>query len=226
MALPFTPEQFFDVFAAYHAALWPAPLVANALGLVAMLFLFFSRRSVVAGMVISSILALLWAWSGVAYHLVHFSPINPLAPLFGALFVLAALLFAWHGVVRRRLVFGIAANARSAFGLGLLLYALLVYPLLTTWLGHAWPALPSFGLPCPTALFTLGLLALAQPPMPRAPWLVPIAWAFVGATAAVLLGVVADLALLPAGLAGVALLLWRRFSPAPPRRARPAPARR
>lgn len=212
MALPFTSGQFFDVFRAYHAALWPAPLVANALGLVVVLFLLFAPRSVAAGVAISSILALLWAWSGVAYHLVFFSRINPLAPLFGALFVLAALLLTWHGVVRRRLVFGIGADARSALGVGLLLYALLVYPLLTTRLGHAWPALPTFGLPCPTTLFTLGLLALAQPPTPRAPWVVPIAWAFVGATAAVLLGVAADLALLPAGLAGVALLIWRRRS--------------
>ena len=35
MSLPFTIEQFLGVFAAYNAAIWPAPIFAYVLGLVA-----------------------------------------------------------------------------------------------------------------------------------------------------------------------------------------------
>jgi Family of unknown function (DUF6064) len=207
MALPFSTEQFFEVFRAYHALLWPAPLLLNALALVAVLLVFVRHRA--AGAAISAILALLWIWSGAAYHLAFFTRINRLAWVFGGVFVLGGLLFLWHGVVRGGLAFRADASARSAIGFVLLAYALLVYPALTTLLGHAWPGLPTFGLPCPTTLFSLGLLALAVPPTPRAPWLVPIAWALVGATAAFLLDVWPDLALLPAALVGWVLLTRR-----------------
>ena len=36
--LPFATEQFFALFASYNAAIWPAQLVAYALGIVALVF--------------------------------------------------------------------------------------------------------------------------------------------------------------------------------------------
>ena len=35
MRLPFTVEQFFDVFEAYNRAIWPAQVLAYVLGLAA-----------------------------------------------------------------------------------------------------------------------------------------------------------------------------------------------
>lgn len=32
--LPFTPDRFFEVFAGYNAAIWPAQVLAESLGIV------------------------------------------------------------------------------------------------------------------------------------------------------------------------------------------------
>jgi hypothetical protein len=43
MNLPFTQQQFFDVFAAYNTAVWPAPYALGALA-IDMVVLVFRRR--------------------------------------------------------------------------------------------------------------------------------------------------------------------------------------
>jgi Family of unknown function (DUF6064) len=58
--------------------------------------------------------------------------------------------------------------------------------------------IPTFGLPCPTTIFTAGLLLLA-PPHSRSVAIVPIVWSLIGGSAAFVLGVTADYALPVAG---------------------------
>ena len=98
MSLPFTREQFLEVFRSYNAAIGFAPLVLLALA-VAVLFLSYSQRAW-RHRVISALLALLWLWSGMVYHWGFFSDINPAAKLFGALFVAQAVLLIILGVIR------------------------------------------------------------------------------------------------------------------------------
>lgn len=78
------------------------------------------------------------------------------------------------------------------------------------------PAMPTFGLPCPTTIYTLGLLLWAERPMPR--WLltVPLAWSVLGASAARQLGVWEDLGLVAAGvLAGLLVFMPQTSGPSP-----------
>jgi hypothetical protein len=60
MVLPFDAQQFFAVFAAYNAAIWPAQVVADAVGLVMGVGVVLRHpqreRGVLAG------LAAMWAW--------------------------------------------------------------------------------------------------------------------------------------------------------------------
>jgi len=212
MVLPFTEAQFFGVFRAYNTAVWPAQL--GLLGLAAAAVALVFARPRWAGVAISAILAGLWVWLALAYHLAFFAAINPLAPVFAAVSLAGAAAFGWHGVLRRRLVFGPVPGARGAAGALLIAYALLVYPLWSTLSGHGYPTLPTFGLPCPTTLFTLGLLACLQPPYPRSVLLVPLAWCLVGVQAAVLFGVQADLGLVAAAALGAVLLAGAR-APSP-----------
>jgi hypothetical protein len=93
---------------------------------------------------------------------------------------------------------------RGWTGATLVLYALLVYPLLGTLLGHRFRAVPTFGLPCPTTIFTIGILLFAAAPVPRSVFIVPVLWAAVASAAAFQFGALQDLGLLPAGFAGVA----------------------
>src|SRR5690606_7702918 len=87
----------------------------------------------------------------------------------------------------------------------LVAYALLGYPLLGAALGHRFPAAPTFGLPCPTTLFTVGLLAFLARPYPAYVLAVPLLWSAVGTSAAFGLGMYEDLGLIAAGLLAVRL---------------------
>lgn len=202
--LPFTEAQFFDVFRRYNEAVWPAPVALTVLALVAVGLVLRPRPF--SGVAVSAILSVLWAWGAVVYHLAFFSRVNPVAPAFAALFLAGALLFLWLGVVRRRLAFAPPGRARTVAGVALLAYALIAYPALSSALGHAYPATPTFGLPCPTTLFTVGVLAFLEPPYPGVVVLPAVLWSLVGAQAALLLGVTQDLALLAAAAVGGVLM--------------------
>jgi hypothetical protein len=60
--------------------------------------------------------------------------------------------------------------------------------------------IPTFGVPCPTTIFTVGLLMLATPRLWRLS-IIPVIWSVIGGSAAFLLGVSADYALPVAGIA-------------------------
>lgn len=203
MRIPFTVEQFFGVFAEYNAALWPAQVALVALAVGAIVLLLKPRRW--SGTAISAILSFLWAWMALAYHLAFFSAINPLAYLFAGVSLAGSLGFAWHGVFRRRLQYRWSSGPRSVIGVALLAYALVVYPLWSVYLGHRYPAFPTFGLPCPTTIFTVGMLAFLVRPHPRSPYIAPVLWCIVGAQAAWFFGVHQDLALVIVAVLG---LVW------------------
>ena len=171
-------------------------------------------------MAVSAILALLWVWLGAAYHVAFFARINPVAYGFGALSIVGGLLFAWHGVIHRRFEFAFGRSVRTALGIVLLAFALVAYPVWSTLAGHGYPELPTFGLPCPTTIFTIGVLALASGTNLRAVLAVPILWSLVGSQAAFLLDVKPDLGLLVAGVSAVGLFIWpvriQRTSPTGP----------
>jgi hypothetical protein len=198
MLLPFTHDQFLDVFASYNHALWPAAAVLWLA--TAVLSVQLIRGRLVSGVAISALLAVHWAWAGVAYHLVYFRAINRAAVGFAALFVVQAIVLLSRGVLRRGLVFGVTSSAWTWIGLALIAYAL-IYPAVGLATGLRYPRMPTFGVPCPTGILTAGLLLLAPPH--EAQWIAPIAliWAVVGGSAAFLLAIRADLLLVAAGLA-------------------------
>ncbi|MCC2635238.1 MAG: hypothetical protein K0S48_3124 [Ramlibacter sp.] len=86
----------------------------------------------------------------------------------------------------------------------------MVYPVWSTVGGHAYPDLPTFGLPCPTTIFTIGMLAMVRGGRTWPLFVAPVLWSMIGLQAAFLFGVVPDLGLGVAGLAGIALALRSR----------------
>lgn len=213
MQLPFTSDQFNGVFRDYNDAVWPVQLLLSALAVLALGLALRPRRW--SGAAASGILAFFWVWIAAVYHLAFFSFINPAAYLFAAVSAAGAGVFVWQGVFRRRLRFGWTGGPRSYIGAALIAFALVVYPAWSSLTGHTYPALATFGLPCPTTLFTVGLLAFAVPPYPRSPLLVPVLWCFVGAQAAFVLDVAPDLGLIPAAVIGVGLMFRSKALPAP-----------
>jgi Family of unknown function (DUF6064) len=208
MQLPFSHDQFLDVFGAYNRALWPAVILIWLLTAAAIAALYL--RDPWASRLVAAVLAFHWGWAGIAYHLAFFRSINPAATLFGAVFVLQGALFLWLGVLGSQLSFQFTCSVWGRIGAALIAYSLL-YPALGLALGLAYPRLPSFGVPCPTAILTVGLLLLAPRHEARRLGAIPLLWAAIGGSAAVLLNIRADFALIVAGL----LLLW--FAAAGPR---------
>lgn len=206
MQPPFTVEQFFGVFSLYNTTVWPAQVFLVLLALLVVISLALRRPW--SGVAVSAILALLWVWTGVAYHLAFFARINPVAYGFGTLSIVGGLLFAWHGVIHRRIEIAFTKGIRTGLGMVLIAFALVAYPVWSTLAGHGYPELPTFGLPCPTTIFTIGVLALASGRGMRAVLVVPILWSLVGGQAAFLLDVKPDFGLLVAGAAAVALFRW------------------
>lgn len=197
MQLPFTREEFFDLLAAYNGGLWPAILVLWGASALATVWLGSSRRP--RDRWISGLLVVHWAWSAVAFHVAFFTRINPAAWLFATLFLLQAALLFWSGVIRGQLSFRWSGTPWTPIARFLLVYALL-YPGISAVEHSSLMKIPTFGVPCPTTIFTAGLLMLATP-RNRALALVPIVWSAIGGSAAFLLGVSADYVLLLAGAA-------------------------
>ncbi len=189
MTLPFSPDAFFDVLAAYNARLWPGAVVLWAASAWAFVMVLRGRASLSRFPAI--LLVVEWAWSALAYHLLFFTRINPAAWAFGILFLCEASLLAWHAR-RRPLALAPVHSARGALGATLIGYAL-AYPLLAVAGGHAYPRIPTFGLPCPTTILTIGFLIGAGPTLSRTAAVVPIVWSVIGGSAAVLFGIWADL---------------------------------
>ena len=213
MELPFTAEQFLAVFRAYNSALWPVQVFLLVLAGTAVVLVVRPRSW--SGVGVSAILAFLWGWMGLAYHLAFFTSISPPAYVFAAVFVAGALVFLWQGVVRRRLEFRLQAGARGVTGLLLVVYALVLYPAWSHFAAQPYFETPTFGLPCPTTIFTMGLLACLLKPYPRSVFVVPVLWSLVGVQAAFLLAVPQDLGLAVVAVVGL-MLIARARSPAAP----------
>jgi hypothetical protein len=222
--LPFTQAQFLAVFAAYNAAIWPAQIAAYFLGLGAVFCL--GRPSQTNGRIVSGVLAAMWLWTGIAYHGLFFSQINKAAFGFGLLFVVQGALIIDAGVIRSRLRFGLSNTLAGWVGLAFVAYAAVLYPLIGTATGHAFPELPMFGVtPCPVVIFTFGLLLLAANALPLWLLVVPFLWSLIGGSAAILLDVPQDWPLLASGFIAVPLIVMRNRRQAASARARSAPMR-
>jgi len=208
MQLPFTEQQFLDLFGAYNARVWPVVVVLWGATL------WYSAcfvRGKAGSVALSALAAAHWAWSGLVYHAVFFTRINPAAWLFAALFVVQAVAFVWLGIVRRDLVFQWDRTPRHAAAAALVAYSL-AYPFLVLLSGHEAPRAPLFAVPCPTTLFTAGLvLAASRPAIPVL--IVPTLWALVGGSAALKLGVLPDVMLFPAAVFMVAYGVTRVLQP-------------
>ncbi|MDQ3844847.1 MAG: DUF6064 family protein [Bacteroidota bacterium] len=197
MKLPFTTEQFLEVFRKYNTTFFLLQLLFLLLaGYIIFLAVKGKRNS---GKSITIIIACLWLWMGAAYHLAFFTAINKAAYLFGVLFIVQGILL---------LVYGLSTSPSFSFGKKtsgvtsavLLIYALILYPLLGYLTRHGYPYAPTFGLPCPTTIFTFAMLLLAQNRWPFYMVMIPLLWSVIGFSAAFTLGIYEDTGLVVSAL--------------------------
>lgn len=208
MNIPFSVEDFMNVFRLYNTSFRFMPPVMYVLGFVSIGFLF--SRGAGSNRIISGILAFFWLWMGAVYHIGYFSSINAASILFGLLFIVQGFVIFLYGSVAGRLDFHAVGSGKSAVALVFIVYALIVYPILGNMLGHAYPASPVFGMaPCPTTIFTFGMLLFSKRRVPFYVYLIPFFWAIVGLSAAVNLRVYEDFGLTIAGVVGTVMIVSR-----------------
>jgi hypothetical protein len=206
--MPFTAGEFFDVFRRYNEAVWPLQFLLVAAGLVVVVLAIRSHPN--AGRIAMLAMALLWVWMGVVYHFAFFRHINPAATLFGVVSMVQAALFVWLGARAKHVTIRVRHDGVGATGALLILYAFVLYPVVGLLAGHRYPAVPTFGVPCPTTIFTLGLLLWAEPPLPRRVVIIPALWSAIATVAAGKLGVPQDFGLTMAAMIAVPIILFSR----------------
>jgi hypothetical protein len=203
--LPFTSEQFVAVFARYNAGTWPAQVDAYLLGGVVVLLLF--RRGLWSDRTVAAILALMWAWTGFAYHLLFFTTINKASYAFFVLFAVQAATLVYAGIYHR-IDFGFPSGPATWVGAAFVFYAAVAYPLIGIAAGHSSSEVPMFGVtPCPVTIFTFGMLLLTLRRPPIFLLVGPILWSIVGGSAAFLLHVPQDWPLLFSSVIAVPMIL-------------------
>ncbi len=209
MKLPFSTQDFLEIFRQYNNSVYPMQFLLFLLSLMMIYLTIRPRPS--SSIFISSILAFLWLWMGILYHIILFSAINPAAYFFGFLFIIQGILFLLAGYFKKSLSFHFKSNGYGIAGAIIILYALIVYPVLGYFYGHVYPYSPTFGLPCPTTIFTFGILLWTDKKVPLYILFIPLLWSVTGFTAALNLGIAEDTGLIVAGaLAGTMIIIRNR----------------
>lgn len=206
MNLPFTVDQFIGIFRDYNLSIWPMQVVMYVLAGAAVILTL--KRFKHADRIISSVLAIIWVWNGLMYQIMYFASINKAAYLFGVFFMLQGMIFLWYGVIKEEIEYSSGEKLYQIVGNLFVVYAAVFYPLIGSLLGHGYPRIPLLGVaPCPTTIFTLGLILLAKDTVPLRVLWIPFFWALVGFNASWALGIREDIGLLVAGLVSAIMII-------------------
>ena len=213
--LLFSPRVYWRLFALENEAYWPVqPVVLAAVALLALCFIWGRQPS---GRWLGPVLGAAWLWTGWQFVALRYGTVNWVAPTLAWGFCAEAALLAGLGL-SGRLVF-LRPGRGAGIGIGLLAAAVLVWPALAPLDGRSWREAEIVAIaPDPTAVATLGLLALAA----RSRWtallcVAPALWLAVSALTLFTMGAWQGWAVLAALLAGLAA--WA--APCAGRRARP-----
>lgn len=201
MHLPFTADQFFDVFRRYNEAVWPAQIALHVVALMAAgaAYRANARRSRTWARSAIVFLAALWLWTGIVYFKLFFATITPAGQVFGSFFIAEAavlLLCAWEMGPQLEP----ASRTSLAVSGFIVVYALLLYPIAGIAAGQEYPASPTFGAPCPLTIFTFGFLAIFPSSISLVAIAVPVLWVLIGSYAAFGFGVYEDFGLMIAAI--------------------------
>lgn len=210
MNMPFSSDQFFHVFELYNKTFFPIQILLVLIGFAGLLLLHtrLETRHKLVGVMLGG----LWIWSGLVYHILHFSNINKAAFVFGGLFIAQGILMLISAFGKRKLDFSVAGmNTRVLNAYFLILFGLVIYPVIGYMVQPGILRVISLGLPCPTTIFTFGFFLLAYKGFPRHLLIIPTIWSLIGTSAAIHFGVYQDMMLLVSAV--IALFYLARKSP-------------
>jgi hypothetical protein len=175
--LLFSRETYLRLFELYHGEVWPAQILAAAVGLALLRALLVGRTAQIQAALVA--LAVIWLWVAYAFHLQRYAPINLAGETFAwafaaqaGLMIIAAI---WPAGLR-----GGAVWARWT-GAALFVFALVVLPLAGLALDRQWNEVEFFALtPNATAIATLGVMIAIAGAWRWLLALMPLGWCVVG----------------------------------------------
>jgi hypothetical protein len=207
--LLFSPRTYYRLLQRHNEAVWPAQ--ALMLGLGALILWLLRRPSLRRSRIISTIFAGLWAWIAWAFLWRRYATINWAATYAILLFVMETLLLGWVGSVKGRLTYRPSRDPAGMIGMSLLAFSLAIYPLLAALFGRPWRQTEVFGItPDPTALATLGLLAMAEGGRRGALMVVPMLWCLLSGATLLAMGSPEAWVQIPAPLITLGAIAWSR----------------
>lgn len=177
--LPFDSATWLAILGQYNTAIWPLHAVAVLMALVAVATALMGSRG--SARVTGLMLAVLWAWTGIAFFGGSLAPFHFASGWLAGVFVAQGLMLVFALTLLGRARFGWSGGLGGSGAVLMIVYALVGYPLLDLALnGTPWAQLQYVGVaPGPTMLLTLGLLLLAQPRPPLVLAIIPLLWALV-----------------------------------------------
>lgn len=208
MKVPFTTEQFFNVFEKYNSAMFPAQIIILLFALVG-IFLLHSDKPF-KDKYIGVFLGLLWIWTGFVYHFAFFTEINKAAFAFGGIFILQGVFILINSFLKEKLVFTLQPQAKDYIGYFFILFGSIIYPCIGYLNGGSLFKTIALGLPCPSTILTFGFLMLTTSKFPKYLLIIPSLWAIVGLSAAIHFGVYQDSMMILAAITADFYLLRRK----------------
>ena len=150
--LLFSPRTYYRLVQLYNLAIWPAQLVALAIG--AAILAVLGSRATWQGRIIMVVLAFLWVWVAWAYFLERYETINWAASYYAAGFMAEAVLLLWRAAFPG-VSFRPNQNLASRAGLVISASAMFLYPLIAPALQRPWTQAETFGIMCVISSATL-----------------------------------------------------------------------
>jgi hypothetical protein len=208
-------EKWWEIIAAYGAAIWPAQLVFFVAS-VLIAAIVFLKPGTTTNTIVRVFLAVSLGWVGIVFFLVLGQGLKG-NYFFGALFSIAAILFAID-LYRRRMDFRTPASGwQKQFSIAAMLIVL-CYPGFSLLFGHEFPRTIVPGtFPCPTTAFALLLLTFALPKVDKLVYFILLFWAipFPPVIQIPNYGVYEDVIMFGVGIYALIMLIrnWKRTSP-------------
>lgn len=207
MSFRITIQDFLLILENYNLDIWPLQILSYALGILAVVLAIKSTKY--SNRIISLILSAYWLWIGGVFCLIYWSETYDPAFIFGAMIIVQGLIF-FNSFLKQNISFSFKPDFYSVFGILLIFYSMIGYQLVGSFIGHTYPHFFPFGLvPCPTTIFTFGLLLWTDRKFSRYIIIIPILCTLPGFLA-VYHGILEDIGLIILGL-GAAFLIFRKY---------------
>ena len=168
-------EEWWGILEAYGAKVWPAQAIFFVAAVLFVLLVFLKPGRITKTLM-KLYLAMSFGWIGIVFFITLGRGLKG-NYFFGALFVIAAILFAVDSV-RGKMDFHLPRMGWHRYVTLLLLLIVLCYPLFSMAFGHRFPRVIVPGtFPCPTTALALVLLTISLPRVDKIIYIILLFWA-------------------------------------------------